>query len=114
MDESIQFIKGYSKMIAFSILIKKDSYVYEICKIIEKATNNLIVISNPSLLTILKASLENKEVTTYKGVNDRGVERVYYKITKKGLEYFNANKAYFISTLNAMENIIKGDFDINE
>ncbi|NLK13054.1 MAG: PadR family transcriptional regulator [Candidatus Phytoplasma sp.] len=112
MEESTQLIKGYSKMITFSILIKKDSYVYEICKLIEKTTNGIIIISNPSLLAILKACLENREVTTYKEINNRGVERIYYKITKLGIDYFLKHQEYFINSLKAMSSIIEGDFKI--
>lgn len=114
MEESTQLIKGYTKMIVFAILLKSDSYVYEICKNIEIITNGLISISNPSLLVVLKTCLENKEVTTYKEFNYRGVERIYYKITKVGIGYYLENREYFISTLTSMSKIIEGDFSIYE
>lgn len=101
-------------MIVFAILVKSDSYVYEISKNIEEISNGLISISNPSLLVVLKACLENEEVTTYKETNNRGVTRIYYKITNLGIEYYLKNKEYFISTLVSMNEIIEGGFKIDD
>ena len=110
MISSSEFIRGYSEIILLSILRKNDSYVYDMVQSIEELSNGQIVISNPSLLLIIRKMQEEGKVTSYEKFNEKGVIRKYYTLTELGINIYNNTKNDFINSLYSMAKIIEGDF----
>lgn len=71
MNASSEFIRGYTEIIILSNLYKKDDYIY-------------ITITNPSLLIILKKICEEGKVSSFNVLNEKNVNRRFYKITSFG------------------------------
>ena len=108
MIKSSEFIRGYSEILVLALLNKKDSYVYELVQMIEELTDGRVVISNPSLLIIIRKMQEENKVSSYEKENDKGVFRKYYKLTDYGKEYYKKMKEEYLKSLISMEKIIKG------
>lgn len=110
MISSSEFIRGYSEILVLAILYKKDSYVYDLVHTIEELTAGQIVISNPSLLLIIRKMQEEGKVNSYEKMNEKGVYRKYYTLTELGKSVYKKTKDDFNSSLLAMSKIIKGEF----
>lgn len=110
MIASSEFIRGYSEILVLSILCIRDSYVYDLVQTLNEITNGQIVITNPSMLFVVRKLQDEGKVTSYEKANDRGVFRKYYKITEYGLNYYYTFKQEYINSLESMKKIIVGNF----
>lgn len=110
MVTSSEFIRGYTEILVLAILSKKDSYVYDLVQTIEKLTDGQIVISNPSLLLVIRKMQDEKKVTSYEVLNEKGVPRKYYTLTNYGREVYENTKGQFNKSLMSMSKIIMGKF----
>ena len=110
MVSSSEFIRGYSEIVVLAILNKKDSYVYDLVQTIEEWTDGQIMISNPSLLLIIRKMQDEGKVVSYEKLNEKGVHRKYYTLTEFGKNIYENLKGEYINSLVAMTRIIKGEF----
>lgn len=93
MDIDRESLKGHLDSIILSVLLTKDNYGYEMIKKIKQETNSLFEVKEGTLYVILKRLEKNKLVESYWDDSLKvGARRKYYKITKKGIEYFNEKK----------------------
>lgn len=81
---NIQLKKGLLEFCVLAILMKSDSYGYQIIKDI----STCIEISESTLYPILKRLEAGSYLETY-SVEHNSRLRKYYKITEKGIDYVN-------------------------
>ena len=93
MNIDRESLKGHLDSIILSVLLSKENYGYEMIKKIKQETNLLFEVKEGTLYVILKRLEKNKLVESYWDDSLKvGARRKYYKITKKGIEYFNEKK----------------------
>lgn len=93
------FINGVAELLILSILYKEDTYIYDIKKIIDRESNNLLPMSqNTIYAAAYKLENENK-ISEYPKLVGRKRTRVYYHIEEPGIEYLKKLTAdYYLST----------------
>ena len=110
MISSSEFIRGYSEILVLSILNKKDSYVYELVQNISDYSKGQIIITNPSMLFIVRKLYDDGKLSSYDKANERGVLRKYYRITTEGKKYYDNYKQDYLESLKSMQKILLEEF----
>ena len=87
MVGSSEFIRGYTEIILCSLLFAEDDYIYNLVKKITNVSNNMIQITNPSTLMIIKKMILDGKIISYDSLNEKGVNRKFYSLTEKGKKY---------------------------
>ena len=76
--------RGHLSTIILSTLLDGDKYGYEILKAVEKQTNGIIKIQQPSLYSSLKRMEDQNLISSYWRDSDIGGRRHYYRLTDLG------------------------------
>ena len=84
-------IRGYTDSIILSLLVKQDSYGYEINKSIQLATNNQYELKEATLYTAFRRLENGGFIVSYWGDQNSGARRRYYSITPLGKTLFDEN-----------------------
>ncbi|HOJ11693.1 MAG TPA: PadR family transcriptional regulator [Clostridiales bacterium] len=88
MSYSSEILRGNTETIILAILIKKDSYGYEIMKTIIENSKGLFNIKDATVYTAIKRMEKDELITSYWGGEDDGARRKYYRITEKGKDVY--------------------------
>lgn len=88
MSYSSEILRGNTETIILAILIKKDSYGYEVMKTIIEHGNGLFSIKDATIYTAIKRMEKDNLITTYWGDEDGGARRKYYSITQNGKDVY--------------------------
>jgi DNA-binding PadR family transcriptional regulator len=88
LSYSSEILRGNTETIILAILIKKDSYGYEIMKTIIEGGKGLFSIKDATVYTAFKRMEKDKLITSYWGDEDGSARRKYYRITPKGKEVY--------------------------
>ncbi len=86
-------IRGYTDSIILAQLYKKDSYGYEINKIIQSATKNEFELKEATLYTAFRRLESGGYIVSYWGDENTGARRRYYTITEQGRALYKENYA---------------------
>lgn len=89
---SADLLRGHTDTIVLSILLKGDSYGYEIYKTILEKTDEQYVLKEATLYSSYRRLEKDGLITAYWGDETQGARRKYYKITEKGKEQYKQNK----------------------
>ena len=81
-------LKGYNDIMILYILNGGDSYGYEISKRIREISNNKYVIKETTLYSAFNRLEKNGYIGKYHGTQTFGKQRIYYKITPSGNDYY--------------------------
>lgn len=82
-------LRGYTETIILRFLNKEDSYGYQINKAIREISNNTYELKEATLYCAFKRMEEKGLIESYWSVSTTYVpSRKYYRITKKGKEYY--------------------------
>ena len=100
--------RGSIAQIIITALSSGDKYGYEICKEIERLSNGVLILKQPSLYSSLRRMEEQDLISSYWQDSDIGGKRHYYSLTEKGKEIYEQNK----DTLN-MDDLIN-NLPLNE
>ena len=92
MSNISEFIRGHTETIILCSLLDKDSYGYEINKMVKKKSNDTFEFKEATLYTAFKRLEEQEYITAYWGDSEGGARRRYYKITNLGKEKYYENK----------------------
>ncbi len=84
--------RGSISQIIITALSSGDKYGYEICKEIERLSNGVLVLKQPSLYSSLRRMEEQNLISSYWQDSDIGGKRHYYSLTEKGREIYEENK----------------------
>ena len=78
------FINGITELLILSILHEQDSYVYEMTKLIDNNSGNLLSISQNTIYTATY-KLENEgKISEYSKLVGKKRTRIYYHIEEEG------------------------------
>ena len=85
---SSDVIRGYNDTIILGLLLKGDSYGYEISKNIRTITNEQYIIKETTLYSAFSRMEKNEYIQSYFGEETFGKRRTYYRITQAGIAYY--------------------------
>lgn len=86
---SSDIIRGYNDTIILYCLLKKDSYGYEISKIIRSISEEKYIIKETTLYSAFTRLEKNGFIESFYGTETGGKRRTYYRITDAGKQYYN-------------------------
>lgn len=110
---SSDVIRGYNDLIILSILLKQDSYGYEISKQIESISNQKYIIKETTLYSAFTRLEKNGYIVSYYGDETFGKRRTYYKITNAGREYYKEKCNEWEVTKEVISNFVRREQDGN-
>lgn len=84
-------IRGYTDTIILAQLIKKDSYGYEINKVIQMITSGEFELKEATLYTTFRRLETGGQIMSYWGDENTGARRRYYAITDMGKNLYREN-----------------------
>ena len=90
---SSDVIRGYNDTIVLYILLKGDSYGYEIGQNIATMSQGKYVIKETKLYSTFTRLEKNDYIASYEGDETKGRIRTYYRITDAGQQYFKEKQA---------------------
>lgn len=89
MSLTSDLIRGNTETIILSQLIHKDSYGYEINKMIQQKTNHEYELKEATLYSAFRRLEQAGHITSYWGDSGgNGARRRYYTITDSGRDYY--------------------------
>ena len=92
MSITADLIRGHTETIILAHLLEKDSYGYEINKMIVEKTNNQYELKEATLYSAFKRLEQTGQISSYWGDENVGARRRYYSITELGKATYRANK----------------------
>ena len=95
---SADLLRGHTDTVVLSILLKGDSYGYEIHKIINDRLDGEYELKEATLYSSYKRLESEGHIVSYWGDETLGGRRKYYRITNSGKELFKQNKEDWIKT----------------
>lgn len=105
-----EILRGFTDAIILNVLIKGDSYGYNISKSIIESTNNKMDIKNATIYLAFKRMEKNGFITSYwSDDNINGGRRKYYKITDDGKKYLKEKKTEWKNNKNILDKLLLGD-----
>ena len=105
---SSDVIRGYNDTIVLSLLSEGDSYGYEISKQIRERTHERYVIKETTLYSTFNRLEKNGYIESYQGTETHGRRRIYYRITKQGLAYYQEKCSEWILIREIVNTFTKG------
>ncbi len=107
---SSDVIRGYNDTIILSILMKNDSYGYEISRCIRETTDEKYIIKETTLYSAFTRLENNGYITSYYGDETGGKRRTYYHISDSGRVYYRQKCEEWQLTQDVINRFIT-DFD---
>ncbi|NLC77148.1 MAG: PadR family transcriptional regulator [Clostridia bacterium] len=86
-------LRGHTDTIVLNILMKGDSYGYQIHKTILGKTGEQFELKEATLYSSYRRLEQGGYIEAYWGDESQGGRRKYYRITEKGKELYRQNKA---------------------
>lgn len=109
MSYSSEILRGNTETIILAILMKQDSYGYEIMKTIIEGGKGLFSIKDATVYTAFKRMEKDKLITSYWGDEDGSARRKYYRITPTGKEVYVQKVNEWKEIQVVLNNLIGGD-----
>jgi PadR family transcriptional regulator PadR len=100
-----QFKKGVLELCVVALLRGKDRYGYELVTEIAKAFD----VSEGSIYPLLRRLLDEGYFETYLRESSEGPPRKYYRLTKSGMEFYEAQKAEWDEFIRGVDKILGGE-----
>lgn len=110
MNNSGEYIRGFTDYIILSILSKFDSYGYEITKIIDTVSKSNFQLTEATLYFALKRLQEDGKITSYAEKNKKGMTRKFYRITSSGIESLKSFRNDWKIIEHNLTNLVGGGF----
>lgn len=106
MSITSDIIRGHTETIILSHLYEKDSYGYEINKMIKEKTDYQYELKEATLYCAFKRLKENGYIESYWGEQAVGARRRYYRITEDGKKYYKECKKDWENTKKILDQLI--------
>ena len=106
---SADLLRGHTDTIVLGILLKGDSYGYEIYKTIVDKTNEEYVLKEATLYSSFRRLEKEGFITSYWGDETKGGRRKYYRITEKGKQQYRQNKLDWEFTQQILNRLLEED-----
>ncbi len=107
---SSDVIRGYNDTMILSILKKEPSYGYSISKQIKTISDGKYAIKETTLYSAFTRMEKNEYIESFvaeQSPDGNGKKRTYYRITDKGLEYYDSKCEEWELTKEVVENFIE-------
>lgn len=88
MSIAADLIRGHTDAVILSILMRRDSYGYDINKTILAGSGGAYELKEATLYTAFKRLEDMGAVSSYWGDENTGARRKYYTITDRGKEMY--------------------------
>lgn len=108
MAYASEMLRGNTETIILAILIKHDSYGYEILKTINDNGGGIVDIKDATIYTSFRRMEKEELITTYWGDETGVARRRYYSITEKGRQYYKDRLQDWKGTIEILSNLIEG------
>ena len=102
-------VGGSTVLLVLSLLEGTDRYGYEIIRELESRSENAFRFKEGTLYPVLHKLENDGYVESYKAKGDRGRERKYYKITKKGIKQLSKEKEKWNMFSVSVNKVIGGE-----
>lgn len=102
-------VGGSTVLLILSLLEETDRYGLEIIKELEVRSENAFRLKEGTLYPVLHKLENDGYVKSYKAKGDRGRERKYYEITKKGKKQLSKEKEKWSVFTVAVNKVIGGE-----
>jgi DNA-binding PadR family transcriptional regulator len=89
---SSDLLRGHTDTVVLGVLLKGDSYGYEIHRAIMEKTNDEFELKEATLYSSYRRLEQEGYIIAYWGDETKGSRRKYYQITDKGKELYRQNK----------------------
>lgn len=106
---SSDVIRGYNDTMILFLILHKDSYGYEISKMIRTMSDQKYVIKETTLYSAFSRMEKNGYIESFSQMAENGKKRTYYRITGKGRDYYNEKCAEWELTKDVIERFIVTD-----
>ena len=103
---SADLLRGHTDTVVLRVLLKGDSYGYEIHKSIIEKLDGEYELKEATLYSSYKRLEAGGYISSYWGDETLGGRRKYYCITKAGQELFRQNKADWIKTQTVLNKLL--------
>ncbi len=100
------FINGITELLILSILQKQDSYVYEMTKMIEKNSNNLLSISQNTIYTATYKLENERKISEYSKLVGKKRTRIYYHIEEEGRIFLKELQQSYTQMTIGVQNVL--------
>ncbi|GAB6085603.1 PadR family transcriptional regulator [Alkaliphilus crotonatoxidans] len=104
---SSDVIRGYNDTIILCILLEGESYGYEISKKIREHSKEKYIIKETTLYSAFNRLEKNGYIEAFYLDETFGKRRTYYRITPKGLAYYEEKCAEWNLTKDVINRFIK-------
>lgn len=104
---SSDVIRGYNDTIVLSLLLKGDSYGYEISKRIHAISKEHYPIKETTLYSTFNRLEKNGYIESYQGDETHGRRRIYYRVTREGKKYYSEKYDEWLLTTDVINAFIK-------
>lgn len=83
-------IKGYNDLMILCLLLRNDSYGYELSRQIRERTDQRYIIKETTLYSAFDRLERMGCIESYSGTETFGKPRTYYHLTEKGKDYYQS------------------------
>lgn len=104
---SSDVMRGFNSLILLSILMKEDSYGYQISNTIKERTNGKYVMKETTLYSAFSRLEKSALIQSYSSTETNGKPRTYYKITDLGRKTYHDKVNEWLETKNVMDKFIE-------
>lgn len=104
---SADLLRGHTDTIVLGILMKSDSYGYEIYNTILEKTGGLYQLKEATLYSSYKRLEKEECIIGYWGDETQGGRRKYYRITDKGKKRYRQNKVDWEFTQQILNQLLE-------
>ena len=109
MSITSDMLRGHTDTIILAKLRKKDSYGYEINKVISTITLNRYELKEATLYSSFRRLEEAGHIASYWGDETTGARRRYYSITQSGRELYENNMRDWEETKEIIDRLLEND-----
>ena len=108
MSITADLLRGHTETIILAQLMHRDSYGYEINKVVRQSSDNRYELKEATLYTAFKRLEELGYITSYWGDSGAGARRRYYTITPEGREACHRLQLEWLETRQIMDHLLEG------
>src|SRR5258708_1710197 len=106
-NSELSFMNGVPELLVLQLLARREMYGYEIVRAIGEATGQKITVGEGCVYPILHAMEKKKWVATRRATSD-GRQRIYYRLTDKGLAKLKTAAARWAEMTRAIGGVLGG------
>lgn len=104
---SSDVMRGFNSLILLSILMKEDSYGYQISNTIKVLTDGKYIMKETTLYSAFNRLEKSELIKSYSSTETNGKPRTYYRITDLGRQTYHEKVSEWLDTKNIISQFIE-------